>query len=239
MTVADPTCESIDAKRLYTDVVYRFQYLAKFAEFGEDDIKAIHESAPLVEPLVPAIVDAVYVKLFSFDLTKAVFTQRNSSFKGQVAHNLKDLHLDNDQIKFRKDFLGKYLKKLVTGKYDDNFVRYLDYVGKIHTDYSGKASKIQVEYIHCSALFTYVSSFIVQALMNANLPKDVEQRTVLAFNKLLWIQNDFFSKYYVKDPERHGLGLTFVQKNDQVLKMAGVTAVIAAIAVGALKFLKD
>ena len=82
----------------------------------------------------------------------------------------------------------------MTAKYDANFVKYLDYVGKIHTAYSGKASRINVEYVHCSALFTYVSSFIIDALMSAGLPHDVEKKTVLAFNKLLWIQNDYFAK---------------------------------------------
>ena len=81
-------------------------------------------------------------------------------------------------------FDNRYLVKLVTAEYDANFVKYLDYVGKIHTAYSGKASRVNVEYVHCSALFTYVSSFIIEALIGAGQPK----RTIVAFNKLLWIQ---------------------------------------------------
>lgn len=81
---------------------------------------------------------------------------------------------------------------MVTAEYDDRFIKYLDYVGKIHTAYSGKSSRINVDYVHCSALFAFVTSFVVKAVLGAGLPKDVESRTVLALNKLMWIQVKFF-----------------------------------------------
>ena len=102
------TCEHVEAQRLYTDPVYRFEYLSKFAGFGQEDIDAIHNAAPAVAPLVDTIVDAVYEKLFSFDSTKAVFLKRNEGFQGCVADDLNALTTENEQIKFRKDFLGKY-----------------------------------------------------------------------------------------------------------------------------------
>jgi hypothetical protein len=227
-------CEHIDNDRLYTDPFYRFQYLAKFSDFSDADIQAIHDSAPVVGPLVPAIVDAVYEKLFSFDVTKSVFLQRNEGYQGKMASDLEHLSLDNDQIRFRKDFLGKYLVKLVTAKYDANFVKYLDYVGKIHTSYSGKASRINVEYVHCSALFTFVTSFVVKAIMSAGLPHDVETKTVLAFNKLLWIQNDFFAKWYVRDgPQGQDESKDVVKVNNEWVWM-GVAAVSVCVAAWSL-----
>jgi hypothetical protein len=235
-SVADPACEHIDCERLYTDIQYRFQYLAKFSDFGEADIEAIHDAAPLVAPLVPAIIDAVYLKLFAFDSTKAVFLQRNENYQGELAAGLNDLHLDNDQIKFRKDFLGKYLAKLVTAKYDADFVKYLDYVGKVHTSHGTKKSRINVEYVHCSALFTFVSSFIVNALMSADLPKDVLRRTVVAFNKLLWIQNDFFAKWYVRDADYHGDGKIVAGSSDgAAMKTAGLVSGAAVLGALAMK----
>lgn len=63
-------CSHWDEQRIKTDNFYRFQYLSEFGGFGQEDIDAIHAAAPVVAPLVPAIVDAVYVKLFSFDTTK-------------------------------------------------------------------------------------------------------------------------------------------------------------------------
>lgn len=62
-----------------------------------------------------------------------------------------------------------------------------------------KKSGINVEYVHINALMGWVSSMVIGAILDAKLPKHVEKATVLAFNKLLWIQNDFFAKYYVTE----------------------------------------
>lgn len=35
--------------------------------------------------------------------------------------------------------------------------------------------------------------------MNAKLDREVEVKTIRAFNKLLWIQNDLFARHYVVD----------------------------------------
>ncbi|KAJ3411330.1 hypothetical protein HDV05_002394 [Chytridiales sp. JEL 0842] len=198
----NPVAAHIDRDKLYTDTMYRFDYLCKFVGFDESDIKAIKASAPLVAPLVPTIVDTVYVKLFSFDITKETFMQRGEGFHGQLATNLAELDLNNDQIKFRKDFLGKYFVKLVTGAYDANFVKYLDWVGRIHTATPTKKSKINVEYIHCGALFGFVHGFLAETIdkhPDLQDQPEVRAKVLSAFSKLLWIQNDLFAKYYVKD----------------------------------------
>ncbi len=90
--------ETIDAARLKTDLMYRFDYLCKFVEFGEEDIAAIKGSAGLLAPLVPTIVDAVYNKLFSFDITKAFFLPRNQGYEGDLAQDLEHLNLHHDQV---------------------------------------------------------------------------------------------------------------------------------------------
>ena len=59
----------IDEPRLETDLAYRFQYLTEFMGFTEEDIHTIHGGAALLAPLVPALVDAVYAKLVSYDAT--------------------------------------------------------------------------------------------------------------------------------------------------------------------------
>ncbi|KAI9353862.1 Protoglobin-domain-containing protein [Obelidium mucronatum] len=198
---------TVDRERLYTDLMYRFQYVSQFVGFDETDIKAIKAAAPLIAPLVPVIVDAVYDHLFSFDLTKEIFLQRGDGFHGHMPSNLNDLTLESEQIKFRKDFLGKYLVKLVTAEYDAKFVAYLDRVGKIHTTTPDKKSKINVEYIHCNALFGWLHGFLAETV--DSLPQlqggpevtAARAKTLAAFSKLLWIQNDFFAMYYLRDSE--------------------------------------
>jgi hypothetical protein len=71
----------------------------------------------------------------------------------------------------------------------------------MHRDLKGKRGAT-VEYIHINGVFGYVSSLINTEIMHAGMEKETEINTIIAVNKLLWVQNDFFSKYYV----RHGLG---------------------------------
>lgn len=80
-------------------------------------------------------------------------------------------------------------------------LRYLDWVAKIHTDTPEKKSKINVEYLHINALMGYVETTLVGGILSLDLDKETEVATLAAFNKLLWIQNDYFAKYYC-NPEK-------------------------------------
>ncbi|KAI8143637.1 Protoglobin-domain-containing protein [Fennellomyces sp. T-0311] len=189
--------EHVDREKLYSDDEYRFAYVSKSMDFGVDDIKAIETVADKIRPLVPVVVDAVYQKLFTFDITKKHFVPKNEGFQGDAPTSLEDLTLDHPQIKFRKDFLSKYLNKLLSGPYDKRLVRYLDWVAKIHTDTPEKKSKINVDYIHINALLGYVETVLVGGILSLQLPAAEQLAALAAFNKLLWIQNDYFAKYYL------------------------------------------
>ncbi|ORZ03996.1 Protoglobin-domain-containing protein [Syncephalastrum racemosum] len=191
--------QHIDSDKLYSDSKYRFDYVAGFMDFGQDDIDAIKAVADKVKPLAPVVVDAVYEKLFKYDVTKKHFLPKNEGFEGKTANSLEELTLDHPQIKFRKDFLSKYLNKLLSGPYDERMLRYLDWVAKIHTDTPEKKSKINVDYIHINALLGYVETTLVGGIHSLNLDKETELKALAAFNKLLWIQNDYFAKYYMRD----------------------------------------
>ena len=64
--------QHIDEQRLEHDLAYRFGYVAGFMGFGHEDIDTIHALAPYLAPLIPTLVDTVYVKLFSYDVTKRI-----------------------------------------------------------------------------------------------------------------------------------------------------------------------
>src|SRR5262245_53936479 len=98
----------IDEARLETDVNYRVGYVGEFMGFNEDDIAAIHGAATALAPVVPALVDAVYDKLFSYDATKRHFVPRQSGYQGQVPENIDSLRQDHEMIQFRKQHLTRY-----------------------------------------------------------------------------------------------------------------------------------
>lgn len=187
----------IDEARLETDLEYRFGYLVDFMEFNEEDIAAIHAAAGHLAPLVPAIVDAVYIKLFGYDATKRHFVPRQFGYVGEVPESLETLGLDHEMIEFRKQHLGRYLVQLVTRPYDAKMVSYLDMVGKIHTSKAG-AAELEVPLVQMNALMGFVADALTNVIFSLGLERGAEARTVRAFNKLLWLQNDLINRHYVE-----------------------------------------
>jgi len=106
--------KKIDEPRLESDLEYRFNYLCEFIGFGPDDIKVIHGAAPLLAPLVPGLVDAVYSKLIGYDATWRHFVPRQDGYTGDTPTSVESLTMDHPQIQFRKQHLARYLEKLVT-----------------------------------------------------------------------------------------------------------------------------
>ncbi|KAK9762924.1 hypothetical protein K7432_010855 [Basidiobolus ranarum] len=195
----DSNIEHVDRLLVHTDPVYRYTYVAKFVDFTEKDVEAIKSVAEQLAPLGAVLVDAVYDKLKKFDITWQTMATRHEGYAGKVVEDIRELDVNSSQIKYRKDMLTRYIGRLLTNPYDERMIKYLDWVAKIHTDIPGKKSKINVEYIHISALLGFVESTLIWAVSTLKLEREHELRVILAFNKVLWLQNDFFAKYYTKD----------------------------------------
>ena len=187
--------EQIDEPRLESDVLYRFDYLARFIGFCQDDIAAIGAAAPLLDPLVPALVDAVYDKLFSYDATKRHFVPRQSGYDGELPDSIESLSQEHEMIQFRKQHLGRYLRALVTRPYNEKMVQYLNRVGEIHTPRAGSA-ELDVPLVQMNALMGFVADALTKTILDLQLDRETEVQTLRAFNKLLWIQNDLINRHY-------------------------------------------
>jgi len=187
--------KQIDEAQLESDLAYRFGYLTEFMGFGEDDIAAIHGVAAQLAPLVPTLVDAVYDKLFSYSATKRHFVPRQSGYDGEVPESIDSLTQDHEMIEFRKQHLGRYLAALVTKPYDGSMLNYLDLVGKIHTPKAGSA-ELDVPLVQMNALMGFVSDALVATILGLGMDADTQTRTLRAFNKLLWLQNDLITRHY-------------------------------------------
>ncbi len=196
----------IDEARLEADLPYRFSYLTEFMEFAESDLAAIHATAPVLAPLVPALVDAVYDKLQSYDATWRHFLPRQFGYEGALPQNLGALTQDHDLIKYRKQHLARYLTALVTRPYDGKMIEYLDMVGKMHTPAAG-SPEIDVPLVQMNALLGFVSDALVATILGLGLARETEAATLRAFNKLLWLQNDMINRHYaVPSPPRPARG---------------------------------
>ena len=189
--------KNIDEARLESDLAYRFEYLTEFVGLGAEDIERIHGAAEHLGPIVPALVDAVYDKLFTYDATKRHFLSKQSKYDGPVPASLEELTVDHPMIEFRKKHLATYLTRLVTKPYDANMLKYLDTVGSIHTRKTG-SKDIHIPLVHMNALMGFVSDAIINTIMGLGLDHDTEVATIRAFNKLLWLQNDLITRHYAE-----------------------------------------
>ena len=187
--------KKIDATKLENDLQYRFNYLTEFIGFGEEDIKVITGAAPLLAPLVPKLVDAVYDKLFTYDCTKRHFVPRQYGYEGEIPENIDALSQEHEMIKFRKSHLSKYLEKLVTGPYDAKMVEYLDFVGKMHTPKAG-SKDLDIPLVQMDALMGFVADAFNATIFGFGLDPKTTEATIRAFGKLLWIQNDLIVRHY-------------------------------------------
>ncbi|KAF5318916.1 hypothetical protein D9611_013656 [Ephemerocybe angulata] len=190
------------------DFQQRIGYLREFIGFSSEDAEALHAAKPVVAPLVPVVVDAVYEKLLSFSVTAKAFVPRQTGYQGTAPTRLGDLSQEHPQIKFRKDFLARYLVKLVTMDYNDlSSWEYLDKVGLMHTGNAGFAHRekkppLRVEYMHCAILLGYVEDILVNAVLTHPDLDDATKTAVLrAFNKIVWIQNDLFARHYIAEAD--------------------------------------
>ena len=74
---------------------------------------------------------------------------------------------------------------------------YLDFVGKVHTPRAGNAGA-NVPLVQMNALLGFVADALTVAIFGLGLDRAVILRTVRAFNKLLWLQNDLISRHYLQ-----------------------------------------
>ncbi|KAF4614323.1 hypothetical protein G7Y89_g15415 [Cudoniella acicularis] len=202
--------QHISASSIHTDLPSRIAYLQSFLNVTSSDGEALLAAAPLIAPLIPSILDAVYVKLLSYDITAKAFVPKNTDYEGETVKNVQELTLEHPQIAMRKDFLKNYLVRLVTTKDlspTSSFWTYLNNVGIMHTGQPGFKHRqnrpdLKVDYIHMGALLGYVEDMVVGAVMEMEgVDVVMKTRVLRALNKVLWIQNDLFARHYVSSEE--------------------------------------
>lgn len=187
--------QTIDESRLETDPQYRYEYLAEFIGFGPDDVSLIQASAPVLGPLIPQLVEKTYEKLLSYDATARHFVPRQAGYDGPLPEDLKHLTANHPQIRFRKEHLSRYFMQLLGRSYDAKMVQYLDMVGKMHTPKAGN-KELDVPLVQMNALMGLLADVLTDTIAQQPLDPATSIRTLRAFHKLLWIQNDFINRHY-------------------------------------------
>ncbi|KAF2202456.1 hypothetical protein GQ43DRAFT_501624 [Delitschia confertaspora ATCC 74209] len=188
--------QHIDRRDLYTNLETRIQYLHSFLDFSSNDIEALITGSKYIKVLIPAVVNIVYKKLLQYDITARAFETRSTSYEGPVDLNLSE---SSPQILYRKMFLRGYLNKLCSDPSRMEFWEYLDKVGMMHVG-RGRTHPLHVEYVHIGVTLSFIQDVLTEAILShPRLRMDRKIALVKALGKVIWIQNDLFAKWYVRD----------------------------------------
>lgn len=109
-------------KRGAEDAGRYFRYIAEFVGFTQDDANTIKESGLIIEKYLPEIVSQFYAHLLRYPPTRKHFLK-------------KDGTIDRDYVQLRMHHLTNFWRRTAAGKYDDDYARYIDYVGRAHTSH--------------------------------------------------------------------------------------------------------
>ncbi|KAI9001358.1 Protoglobin-domain-containing protein [Trametes punicea] len=202
--------QEVDPLLIKTSLEDRIAYLTDFLNFTSRDAEIISKIAPHVHEVIPAMVDGMYAKLFEFDITKKVFMTRNQGFDGPLPHTLEELTLDSAQIVFRKVFMKAWARRVLTADYSSGKTwAYMDKVGIMHTGASPfkhqrtmGIAPLNVPYRDIALTLGWIQTVLHSAILQlpeSKCPASDKIEAIAAINKVLWIQNDLFSRHYIGD----------------------------------------
>jgi len=99
-----------------------FRYMAEYVGFSQSDADAIRESGLIIEKYIPDIVAKFYAQLLRYPPTRKYFIRADGS-------------VDQDYLTLRMHHLTNFWRRTASGVYDDEYARYVDYVGRSHTSH--------------------------------------------------------------------------------------------------------
>ncbi|KAJ4142801.1 hypothetical protein NW754_010240 [Fusarium falciforme] len=211
--------EHIDRKSLYTSLEARIDYLHKFLDFDDRDLEALAFGSKFVKDLIPAVVHIVYRKLLQFDITARAFEIRDTTSEAPLQNVLDD---NSPELQERKNFLNSYLTKICSDQSKMAFWEYLDNVGAMHVGLR-RSKPLRVEYIHISATLCVIQHVLTESILSHSvLPMSRRVAMVKALSKVIWIQNDLFAKWCVRDGEEFTGGPAAAARADHLASAGDV-----------------
>ncbi|KAL4892176.1 Protoglobin-domain-containing protein [Aspergillus ambiguus] len=202
----------VDRKAIYTRLEARINYLRDMLDFNSSDVEALVGGAKYIKALIPAVVNIVYKKLLEQDITARAFHTRDTADETPIEEFFSE---ESPQIKRRKMFLRWYLIRLCSDPSQMDFWRYLNKVGMMHSGQE-RLHPLNIEYIHIGALLGFIQDIFIEALMShPHLSLSRKVALVRAISKVIWIQNDLFAKWRIRDGEEYAEEMSEVILDDK------------------------
>jgi nitrite reductase/ring-hydroxylating ferredoxin subunit/hemoglobin-like flavoprotein len=161
-----------------------FRYMAEFVGFTADDAAVIQQTKPVIENHLADIVEAFYAHLLRYPPTRSLFLKKDGS-------------LDKDYLELRMRHLTNFWLRTASGVYDDDYARFVDYVGRAHTSH-GADPTIYVAERYVIGQVGFVQHAISEVLAKELRPTDsaFAHRAEEAWDKLMMVILEMLSRAY-------------------------------------------
>ena len=171
-------------KRGAVDAGRYFNYMAEFIGFSEQDAEAIKESRFIIEKYIPAIVGDFYAQLLRFPPTRKFFEKKDGS-------------IDHEYLKMRMEHQANFWRRAASADFDEDFARYIDYVGRVHTS-KGADQNIYIPERYVIGMVGHVQQKITEALVEElhEVDPDFEIRAIKAWNTFMMVVLELLARSY-------------------------------------------
>lgn len=185
------TTSTVDVqhKRGAEDSGRYFKYMADFVGLSSADTDAIKRSAPIIEKHLPEIVAKFYAHLLRYPPTRKFFLKKNGS-------------VDQEYVELRMRHLTNFWLRTATGVYDEDYARYVDYVGRAHTSH-GADPAIYIAERYVIGQVGFMQHAISDALTRElrHVDEDSETQAIEAWDKLMMVILEMLSRAYGTERE--------------------------------------
>jgi len=180
-------------KRGAADAPRYFQFMADFIGFTPADAEAIRETRPYIEPHLAAIIGEFYAQLLRFPATRKHFLK-------------KDGTVDQDYLELRMQHQANFWRRTLSGAFDDDYARFVDYVGRAHTS-QGADPRVYIPERYVIGMVGFVQQRIAAVLANEldGVDEALEARGLRAWSAFLAVLTEQLSRVYGegKEPETY------------------------------------
>jgi len=185
-----------------------FRHMAEFVGFTDEDANSIRDSGLVIEKYIPEIVAQFYEHLLRYGPTRKHFLKADGS-------------LDQDYLQLRMHHLTNFWRKTASGKYDDEYARYVDYVGRAHTSH-GADPNIYIAERYVIGQVGFMQHAISQAISKElhEMDPELEARALRAWNLLMMVILEMLSRVYSDEHEIEGEAVNLLIDPQAVFDMA-------------------
>jgi nitrite reductase/ring-hydroxylating ferredoxin subunit len=170
-----------------------FKYMAEFVGFTQAEAEAIRESRFIIEKYIPEIVSKFYAHLLRYPPTRKYFLKKDGS-------------VNQEYLQLRMQHLANFWRRTAGGVYDDEYARYVDYVGRAHTSH-GADPHIYIPERYVIGQVGLMQHAISEAITKElhDIDPEWELRALKAWNLLMMVILELLSRAYghEREPETY------------------------------------